>query len=66
MTRLEYMKSCSEQGVAKILCHVIETAFNNYEDDARVAIRFCDYCPATDKCHKDHAGFIDWLEEEWS
>lgn len=64
MTRMEYIQSCSEQGLAKILCKVIEKAFNNYEDDHNVAIRFCDYCPATNYCHKDHAGFIDWLGKE--
>lgn len=65
MTRMEYIQSCSEEGLAKILCKVIESAFDNYENDSKVAVRFCDYCPATDACHKNHAGFIDWLGEQY-
>lgn len=64
MTRMEYIKECNSEKLAKVFCKVIETAFDNYENDQKVAIRFCDYCPATDCCHKDHAGFLDWLEEE--
>ena len=63
MTRMEQIQSCDKEQLAKMLCNIIETAFNNYEDDQKIAIKFCDYCPATDLCHKDHPGFIDWLEE---
>lgn len=64
MTRLEYIKTCNSEQLAKMFCKVIETAFDNYENDYKVVVRFCDHCPATDSCHKNHAGFIDWLEEK--
>ena len=64
MTRLEHIKGCNKEELAKTFCNVLEKAFDNYENESKVAIVFCDYCPATDMCHKDHSGFIDWLEEE--
>ena len=64
MTRMEAIKKYDKKLFATILCNVIEKTFINYENDKKVAIRFCDYCPATDYCHNGHPGFLDWLEEE--
>ena len=64
MKRLERIQSYDKEQLAKVLCSIIETAFDNYENESKVVVRFCDYCPVTEMCHKDHPGFIDWLEEE--
>ena len=48
MTNLEYIRTLSEDELAKILCNMTE----------------CYKCLARDYCISGHNGFIDWLKEE--
>lgn len=48
MTNLEYIRTCSDDELVRVLCDMNE----------------CHECVASDYCFTGHNGFIDWLKKE--
>lgn len=49
MTNLEYIRTCTKEELAKLLCVELETD--------------CSRCVAREYCY-GHTGFADWLDEK--
>ena len=48
MTNLEYIRTCSDDELVRVLCEMNQ----------------CSECIASDYCFTEHNGFIDWLKKE--
>lgn len=56
MRNVDKIRSMSDAELAEFLC-----AVSSYTSEYR-----CEECMASSYCKRDHQGFIDWLQEEYT
>ena len=54
MTNLEYIRTCSETELSKLLCGLM----------CNGEVVACPHCIAEENCRVGHIGFEDWLKED--
>lgn len=63
MTRLELLRTGTEEQIAELLCDEHEQG-EIIARDRGVDLDTCDSCPAQRTCRRGHNGFLDWLTKE--